>query len=70
MSDHGKSTNAIDNDSYVFVVNELTTPLMTVNKNLLQADLFLGYFDNCRYCTSEPNGCAWLKRGVQRLIDN
>src|ERR1051325_1183502 len=70
MPDHGKITNAIDNDSYVFVVNELTTPLMTIKKNLLQAGLFPGCFDNCRYCASEPYGCAWLKRGVQRLIDN
>ena len=70
MPDHGKSTNAVDNDSYVFAVNELTTSLMTVKKNLLQAGIFPGYFDNCRYCASEPNGCAWLKRSVQRLIDN
>ena len=35
MPDHGKSANAIDNDSYVFDVNELTILLMTVKKDLL-----------------------------------
>src|ERR1051325_6530101 len=56
--------------THMSFVNELNTPLMTVKKNLLRAGLFPGCFDNCRYCASEPNGCAWLKRGVQRLIDN
>ena len=35
MPGHDKSTNAINNDSYVFTVNELTTPLMNIKKNLL-----------------------------------
>src|ERR1051325_9111001 len=56
--------------THMSFVNELNTPLMTVKKKLLRAGLFPGCFDNCRYCASEPNGCAWLKRGFQRLIDN
>src|ERR1044072_7329919 len=42
MPDHGKSSNAIDNDSYVYNVNELTIPLMTIKKYLLQAGMFPG----------------------------
>ena len=50
MSNHDKSVNAIGDVSYVSVVSELTTPLMIVKKNLLQASLLLGYTDRCYYC--------------------
>ena len=46
MPDHGKGTNAIDNDSYAFYVSEITTPLRIVKKDLLRANLFPGWFDN------------------------
>src|ERR1051325_7901807 len=36
MPDHAKSVSVIGNDSFVFDVNELTIPLMTVKKYLLQ----------------------------------
>src|ERR1051325_7604652 len=58
MPDHGKSANAIDNDSYVFDVNKLTTPLMTVKKDLLQAGVFPGCPDDCPWCASKSDGCA------------
>ena len=70
MPDHGKNANAIDSDCYVFDVNELTIPLMTVKKYLLQAGVSPGSQDDCRWCAIESDGCAWLKRRVQRIMDN
>src|ERR1051325_831334 len=70
MPNHGKSSNAIDEDSYVYDVNNLIIPLMTVKKDLLQAGVFLGCPDDCRWCASTYDGCAWLRRRIQRMMDN
>ena len=50
-------------------MSEFTTPLMIIKKKLLQADLFLGCIENY-YCVSQSNGCALLKEGIQRLMDD
>src|ERR1043165_5519034 len=65
MPNHGKSSNAIDEGSYVYDVTNLTIPLMTVKKDLLQAGVFLGCLDDCRWCASKSDGCAWLRRCIQ-----
>ena len=58
MPNHDKSSNAIDEDSYVYDVSKLTIPLMTVKKDLLQAGVFPGCPDDCRWCASESDRCA------------
>ena len=70
MPSHGKGVNSIDDVSYVSTINDLTTPLMIIKKNLLRASLFSGYPKNGYHCASQTNGCMWLKKGIQRLIDS
>src|ERR1044072_1234669 len=70
MPNHDKSSNAIGENSYVFNIDDLTIPLMAVKKNLLQAGVNLGCPENCRWCPSAPDGCAWLRRRVQCIMDN
>ena len=43
MPKHGRGVNAIDTDLFVTSVNEVSTPLMIVKKNLLSAGFFMGY---------------------------
>ena len=70
MPKHNHRVNAIDNDLFVTSVNEVSTPLMIVKKNLLLAGLFSGYGEGLRMCSSLPPGFHFLKSGVQRLMDN
>ncbi|XP_058759660.1 uncharacterized protein LOC131632969 [Vicia villosa] len=70
MPKHDRAVNAVDQDSYVTNVMSLTTPLPLIKKNLLQAGLFPGCVEDCYYCSSQSNGCAMLKTGIQRLMDN
>src|ERR1051325_6018057 len=70
MPNHDKSSNAIGENSYVFNIDDLTIPLMTVKKNMLKAGVNLGCPENCRWCPSAPAGCAWLRRRVQCMMDN
>ena len=70
MPSHGKGVNAIDDVSFVSTINDLITPLMTVKKNLLRAGLFSGCLENCYHCASQTNGCIWMKKGIERLIDS
>ena len=51
-------------------VEEISTPLIIVKKNLLLAGLFPGYGEGCHMCSILPSGCCLLKSGVQRLMDN
>ena len=66
---HGKSVNTINDASFVSTVDDLTTLLLTVKKNLLRAGLFPGFLKNCYHCASQTNGCMWLNKGIQCLID-
>src|ERR1044072_2571805 len=43
---------------------------MSVKKYLLQARVFLGCPDDYHWCASEFDGCAWLRRRIQRMMDN
>ena len=61
---HSKSVNAIDDVSYVPTISDLSTPLMIIKKNFLQASLFSGCLENCYQCASQSNGCMWLKNGI------
>jgi hypothetical protein len=70
MPNHDKSSNAVGDDTYVFNIDDLTIPLMTVKKNLLQAGVNPGCPENCRWCPSAPDGCAWLRRRIQCMMDN
>ena len=70
MPSHGKGVNAIDDVSFVSTIDDLTTSLLTIKKNLLRAGLFPGCLENCFHCASQTNGCIWLKKGIQRLIDS
>ena len=40
MPKHGRGVNAVDTDLFMTLVDEVSTPLMTVKKNLLLSDLF------------------------------
>ena len=51
-------------------VEEISTPLMIVKKNLLLANLFPGCGEGCHMCSIIPSGCCLLKSGVHRLMDN
>ena len=42
MPKHGRGINAIEDDVFVTVVDELVTPLLTIKRNLLKASLFPG----------------------------
>ena len=57
MPSHGKGVNAIDDVSFVSTVIHLTTPLLTIKKNLLRAGLFLGFLEDCYHCASQTNDC-------------
>ena len=64
MPKHDRGVNVVDTDLFVTLVNEVSTPLMTVKKNLLLAGLFPGCGEGCRVCSSLPFGCHLLKIGV------
>ncbi|XP_058783353.1 uncharacterized protein LOC131658035 [Vicia villosa] len=70
MPKHDKAVNAVDQESYVTNVMNLTTPLPLIKKKLLQADLFPGCIEDCYYCSSQSNGCTMLKTGIQCLMDS
>ena len=69
MPKHGRGVNVIDTDLFVTSVDEVSTPFMTVKKNLLLASLFPGYGEGCHMCSLLLYGCCLLKLGVQHLID-
>ena len=52
MPKHDKGISVIDDVSYVSTVSDLTTPLLIIKKNLLQASLFSGYIERCYCCTT------------------
>ena len=60
----------MDDDLFVTSVEEISTPLMTVKKNLLLAGLFPGCGEGCHMCSILSSSCCLLKSGVQRLMDN
>ena len=62
MPKHG--VNAVDDDSFVTFVEDISTLLMTVKKNLLLAGLFPGCGEGCHLCSILPAGCHLLKSGV------
>ena len=70
MPKHGREVNTIDTDLFVTSVDEVSTPLMTVKKNLLLTGLFPGCGEDCHMCSFLPSGCRLLKLGVQCLIDS
>ena len=69
MPKHGRGVNDVDTDLFVTLLDEVSTPLMTVKKNLFSAGLFPGYGEGCHTCSSLPSGCSLLKSGVQNLMD-
>ena len=70
MPNHGKGVNAIEDASFVSSINDLTTPLKTVKENLLKVGVFPGCLKDCCYGVVQINGCEWLKKGVQHLMDS
>ena len=70
MPKHNRGVNTIDTNLFVTSVDEVSTPLMTVKKNLLLAGLFPGCGEGCHMCSSLPSGYYLLKTGVQRLMDS
>ena len=59
MPKHG--VNAVDEDLFVVSVKDMSTPLMTVKKNLLLTSLFSGCGEGCHLCAILPTGCHLLK---------
>ena len=55
MPKHG--VNVVDEDSFVVSVKDIATPLLTVKKNLLLADLFPDCGKGCRLCSVLPTEC-------------
>ena len=70
MPKHGCGINVVDTNLFVTLVDEVSTPLMTVNKNLLLSGLFPGCGEGCHMCSFLPSGFHLLKSGVQRLMDS
>ena len=66
MPNHGRGVNAVATGLFVTSVEEISTPLMTVKKNLLLAGLFLGCGEGCHMCSFLPSSCHLLKLGVDR----
>ena len=64
MPNHYKGINFIYEFYYVSTMNDLTTPLMIIKKNLQQADLFPGCIKRCYCFTAQSNGCKLLKEGI------
>ena len=62
MPSHGKGVNAIEDISYVSTISDLTTPLIIIKNNLLQAGLFSGCLESCYHCVYQVDGCMWLKK--------
>ena len=55
---------------FVSSISDLNTPLLFVKKNLLRVGLFPGCLEIVYHCASQTNGCMWLKKGIQRMIDS
>ena len=70
MQNHSKGVNAIEDASFVASINDLTTHLKTIKENLLKAEVFPGFLEDCCYCVVQINGYERLKKGVQHLMDN
>ena len=70
MPKHGRGVNVVEDDVFVTVIDELVTPLLTVKRNMLKADLFPGCGEGCHLCLSLPTSCHLLKAGVQCLMDD
>ena len=70
MPKHGRGVNAMEDDVFVIVVDELITPLLTIKRNLLKASLFLGCGEGCHFCLFLPTCCHLLKADVQCLMDD
>ena len=70
MPKYDKSVNAIEDTIFVASVEELTTPLNIIKKNLLKAGIFPGCVKDCVCCERQHNGCEGLKKGIQCLMDS
>ena len=70
MPKHNYGVNIVDTDLFVTSVDEVSTPLMTVKKNLLLAGLFPSCGEGCHMCLSLPSSCYLLKAYVQYLMDS
>ena len=56
MPKHNHGVNAIDTDLFVTPVDEVSTPLMTIKKNLLLVGLFPGCGKGCHMCSILTSG--------------
>ena len=69
MPKHDRGVNVVDTDLFVTLVDEFSTPLMMVKKNLLSSGLFPVCGEGCHMCSFLASSCHLLKSGVQRLMD-
>ncbi|XP_058759396.1 uncharacterized protein LOC131632676 [Vicia villosa] len=56
MPKHDKTVNAIMDIVYIHDVRDLSTPLLKIKRQLIQAGLFPGCDPDCYYCARLPNG--------------
>ncbi|KAI5400154.1 hypothetical protein KIW84_065178 [Lathyrus oleraceus] len=70
MPNHDKAVNVVDDNSHITTVADLTSSLLIIKKNLLQAGLFPGCAESCDLCILRPKDCLKLRNGIQRLIDD
>ena len=70
MPNHGKGVNVVEDTIFVSSVEDLTTLLTIIKKNLLKAGIFPGYLKDCVCCAKQLNGCKGLKEGIQCLMNS
>ena len=64
MPKHARNANAIEEDMFVTSVGELMTPLLTIKMNFLNAGVFSGCDEDCRFYLSSPTTYPLLKVGI------
>lgn len=71
LAHNGPLVNAIEDGeglNLIMDVNLVTTSLPFVKEYLIKKDVCPGCVSKCHKCKSHPEGCDYLKAGIQSLI--